>query len=455
MRFFGFGEIMTKMVMTLLKGRISRIILDTGYSDSIMIARGTPQGDRSSPYIFILCMEVLLLKLKIDIEREGVETELFLEWSTNRDINMEPLFGEAYADDLTLVFNMSRENVQNILNILGNFFAISGLSVNTDKTQLMVAGSDQWVEGDSVNGIKIVTSVNILGVTIDRKNENGRQNWDRVISKIERLARYWMMFGLSITGRVFVVKTYLLSQAIYLMNVISLENEHGMRINEIMLNFVKGTDRLIERRRQTLCAELGGYGIVDANVMDLCVKASWVERWKREGRNMDYPAMIMWNGDLELRNKNICKANVRNKGMSMMTVIYEAYKNFKREYIDFGHNINTTELFSNSTIMEGDQYMEEMVFGMGRYMGIRPHLENKLVGDVCNRDGGMVSKEETERVFGVRLNWAEYFRLRVEIERLRVEFVRKVGCPIREINIDEFMLGRKKGIKKYRVDNRG
>ncbi len=295
-----------------------------------------------------------------------------------------------------------------------------------------------------------MTSVNILGVTIDRKNENGRQNWDRVINKMERLSRYWMMFGLSITGRVFVVKTYLLSQAIYLMNMISMENEHGMRINEIMLNFVKGTDRLIERRRQTLCAELGGYGIVDANVMDLCVKASWVERWKREGRNMDYPALIMWNGDVELRNKHICIANVRNKGMSMMTVIYEAYKNFKREYIDFGNNINTTELFSNSTIMEGDQYMEEVVFGMGRYMELRHRLENKVVGDICNRDGGMVSKEETERVFGVRLNWAEYFRLRVEIERLRVEFVRKVGCPIREISIDEFMLGRKKGIKKYR-----
>jgi hypothetical protein len=154
MRFFGFGDIMTKMVMTLLKGRISRIILDNGYSDSIGIARGTPQGDRSSPYIFILCMEVLLLKLKSDMEREGVETGLFLEWSTNRNINMEPLFGEAYADDLTLVFNMSRENVQNILSILGNYFAISGLSVNTDKTQLMVAGGDQWVEGDNVHGIK-------------------------------------------------------------------------------------------------------------------------------------------------------------------------------------------------------------------------------------------------------------------------------------------------------------
>jgi hypothetical protein len=165
---------------------------------------------------------------------------------------------------------------------------------------------------------------------------------------------------------------------------------------------------------------------------------------------MDYPALIMWNGDVELRNKNLRKVHVRNKGMSMMTVIYEAYETFKRRYIDFGNNINKTELFSNSSIMEGEQYLEEVVFGIGRYMNIRPQLESILVGEICNEDGGIVTKEEVDRVCGVRINWAEYFRLRVEIERLRVEFVRKIGCPIREISIDDFMSGRRKGIKKYR-----
>jgi hypothetical protein len=53
LEFFGFGEVMTGMVMTLLKDRKSRIILDGGYSEDIIIGRGTPQRDSSSPYIFI------------------------------------------------------------------------------------------------------------------------------------------------------------------------------------------------------------------------------------------------------------------------------------------------------------------------------------------------------------------------------------------------------------------
>ncbi len=54
MEFFGFGFNMTEMVMTLLNGRKSRIIFENGYSFSIDILRGTPQGDRSSPHIHIV-----------------------------------------------------------------------------------------------------------------------------------------------------------------------------------------------------------------------------------------------------------------------------------------------------------------------------------------------------------------------------------------------------------------
>jgi hypothetical protein len=54
--FFGFGDYMVKMVNMLLNDRKSRIIFEGGYSEDVIIGRGTPQGDRSSPYIFILCI---------------------------------------------------------------------------------------------------------------------------------------------------------------------------------------------------------------------------------------------------------------------------------------------------------------------------------------------------------------------------------------------------------------
>jgi exonuclease III len=62
--FFNYGRNMINMVMTILRDREGMVILDGGYSKRFKIERGTPQGDRSSPYIFILCIEILILRLE-------------------------------------------------------------------------------------------------------------------------------------------------------------------------------------------------------------------------------------------------------------------------------------------------------------------------------------------------------------------------------------------------------
>jgi hypothetical protein len=54
--YFNYGRNMTNMVMTILRDREGMVILDGGYSKRFRIERGTPQGDRSSPYIYIYFM---------------------------------------------------------------------------------------------------------------------------------------------------------------------------------------------------------------------------------------------------------------------------------------------------------------------------------------------------------------------------------------------------------------
>jgi hypothetical protein len=180
------------------------------------------------------------------------------------------------------------------------------------------------------------------------------------------------------------------------------------------------------------------------------VKTAWIERWKREGLDMDYPATIMWKGDRELRSRNVRVEHVQDKGMKMMIEIYNAYNNFKVYYNEFGNNINVTEIFGNNSIMVEGRNMEESVFGLERYRQVKDMIDDKVVGEVCNEDGTIRPKEELDRILGIRLNWAEYFRLRAEVEQLRIRFTHEKNCQIRELNMDNFMTGRKKGIKKYR-----
>jgi hypothetical protein len=68
--FFNFGQWMINMVMTLLKDRKARVIMGDGYSTDIDIRRGSPQGDRASPFIFIIAIEILLIKIRV-MDGEG------------------------------------------------------------------------------------------------------------------------------------------------------------------------------------------------------------------------------------------------------------------------------------------------------------------------------------------------------------------------------------------------
>jgi hypothetical protein len=71
LEFFGFGGFMINTILTLLKGRQGVVLLSTGFSKKFDIKRGTPQGDRTSPYIFILCIEILLLHLRLLATERG------------------------------------------------------------------------------------------------------------------------------------------------------------------------------------------------------------------------------------------------------------------------------------------------------------------------------------------------------------------------------------------------
>jgi hypothetical protein len=80
---------------------------------------------------------------------------------------------------------------------------------------LMVCGSENWAIGTKIFEITVVDSVSILGIKIDSKLERLNENWDNAIVKMRRYCAFWWNFGLRISGRVMVVKTYVLTQAIY------------------------------------------------------------------------------------------------------------------------------------------------------------------------------------------------------------------------------------------------
>ncbi len=107
-------------------------------------------------------------------------------------------------------------------------------------------------------------------------------------------------------------------------------------------------------------------------------------------------------------------------------------------------------LFGNRMLNEMQESLEVRVFGRVRYAVMRDRLQVVRYRDVCSEDGTLLDMNLINRKFGVNINWAEYFRLRAELERINEE----LGERIDEedgMTLDEVVQSKAKGCKKFRM----
>ena len=91
--------------------------------------RCVTQGDPLSPYLFILCVELLSAALKAHPEIQGLVIN-----------NSEYLISQ-YADDSTLILGDDEKSLNMALHIMDYFAGCSGLRANFDKTHVLWFGA--------------------------------------------------------------------------------------------------------------------------------------------------------------------------------------------------------------------------------------------------------------------------------------------------------------------------
>merc|ERR1711954_243340 len=110
---------------SLLNNYQSSILINSYLTPRIRVGRGCRQGGPIAGYLFIICVELLLLKLQ--------NCKDIHPWST---ISNHHKLLDAYAYDINLflAYNHPTQQLTNILDILDKFEALSGLTTNVSKT---------------------------------------------------------------------------------------------------------------------------------------------------------------------------------------------------------------------------------------------------------------------------------------------------------------------------------
>ena len=93
------------------------------------LGRGCRQGDPISPYLFLVCAEILALKIKNNKKIKGIM------------INKEEYLMSQYADDTLVILDGTEQSLQHCIEEINNFYMLSGLTINLEKTQI-VYGSE-------------------------------------------------------------------------------------------------------------------------------------------------------------------------------------------------------------------------------------------------------------------------------------------------------------------------
>ena len=166
-------------------------------------SRGSRQGCLLSPYVFIICAEILGFLIRNTKHIEGIR------------IDRKEFLVNQYADDRStiIILSYSEENLRNIVTIFERYAEYSGLKINYDKSQIMPLGPIKYeydILAPESNFERCEGPIKSLGVDLCHKTEDLlKLNNARSLGKVKTELQIWDKRYLTI-----------LSQLVYLMLVL-------------------------------------------------------------------------------------------------------------------------------------------------------------------------------------------------------------------------------------------
>ena len=305
-------------INSLLKNFESSILINVG--------RGCRQGDSIAGYLFIKCVELLLLKLH--------NCKDITPWSTTS--HHQKLL-DAYADDINLflAYNHPTQQLNHILDTLNKFKALSGLTANVSKTKYAIFGNapdDQLIT--PTTGISIEnTPFRLLGITLTGDLKNLDINWHKAIKSVRHEIFQWSTIKLTTTAKVNITKTCFLSKFTHLATALPLPKKIPI-LRKIIFTPKK----------------YGGLGIPDLRFFWSSLQCSWLKRlhsskelWAKILLNQDTPIPMAFlthrTVALSLRLSNPFWTLVLERWKTLSTNLYSVSTNL----------IHTNICHSNST----------------------------------------------------------------------------------------------------------
>ncbi|WP_176696360.1 reverse transcriptase domain-containing protein, partial [Candidatus Ichthyocystis sparus] len=263
---------MISWVRVLYNNSLSRIINSGHLSQSFLLSRGVRQGCPLSPYLFLLVIETLAIKIRNNINIKGLSN-----YGLESKISL-------YADDTIFFLTPKKNHLNALLKDLDQFAELSGLRPNYDKCIILRLGSLHGTTFKLPCNSTLVWSdgpIDILGIHIPKRiDELVKINIENKLQKMKKVLGPWKSTTLSLFGKVTLVNSLCTSQFTYLLMSLPSPNEiFYKKYDELVFNFIwNNKPEKIKRKYLYNSLDEGGVKLINLKALNLSLKASWVQK---------------------------------------------------------------------------------------------------------------------------------------------------------------------------------
>ena len=272
LKYYNFGNSLISWIK-LFYTDISSSIQNNGWtSDFFSLSRDVRQGCPLSPYLFILCAEILGAAIRRDKLIRGIQ------------ISDKECKVSQYADDTTLILDGTKPSLERSFLLLDIFAKLSGLKVNLEKTEALWIGSfknrtDKLAIKQNIKWTyRKVKSRGVWFSTIEE--EAATLNYQEKKEKISKILSCWQLRRLTLIGKITVIKSLAASQLVYVLSPLPSSQPYLKEIHQILYNFLwDGKGDKIKRSVMLNEYKDGGLKMLDIQSFNGALKTKWVQKY--------------------------------------------------------------------------------------------------------------------------------------------------------------------------------
>ncbi len=304
------------------------------------VNRGVRQGDSLSPYLFILGAELMSIYIRNNNDIQGLK------------YGSEEIKILSYADDTTALLR-DESDAEKLLQFLKRFEKYSGLKINKHKTEGLWLGNKKFSNFKPL-GIKWSSVIKILGIFISYdKDVVIQKNFHDKLIKIERKLNMWKNRNLTIYGKTLILKSFALSQILYISTVLHIPDKIIRKVDDMMFRFLWNSNTHKVKKNvivQDYCN--GGCKMIDLLERLRVQKIKWI-KWYYEKDD------VYWKATMEkcipVENVDIfLKSNFMLPQKSHISEFYyeilKTWREIKYSKIDSKEDVLNQYLFYNRHI---------------------------------------------------------------------------------------------------------